>query len=1223
MNNVKMDQQSINPIVSNNNHHSSNQISNYGESPNQLIDAYEQALEQLSNEQIYDRFDHQFQADETGKLRGYPPFRESESGTSFTVFPDGGFYDSGDDFGGYASDYIHSLKVGYWEKAKGGDFAEAVRALCSKAGLPFPDQGLSEADVQQINFWQRKKEALSEVYQCCYNRLWGSSEQAAQALTYLHRRGFSDEGIADLGIGLYCHNEVEAHLIEKGFTETEIQEFGFHPRYNDYLTYPWYTANGEPLTVYFRYYQKTPPAGKSKTYALKGQRSKRSPLFMNWAVQAGDKELTFVEGVNDAALLQSLGQTNVIASVAASFSGDQIQHLKRHRIESVTLVNDPDAGGTSGTMSNIKSLTEAGIDCYVPQHLPNDADPDEFVTQYGISAWKEHLKTAQNGIAWVIDHFLNQYRDGTDRGRDRAIDEIYQYLAKFKLDDSQRSKLETKINCILGEKLGINVEAINLRATGKHVSSNSLSKQDAIGKIDELIEQNLSNSELQVQLKELEKTTGWRKSELDKLYKTRFDELEKRETRQNTKEELDQFLQIGQKQVKLAEVLEPNLAEALADYARLKGSIDEVVITTLLPIVACQVPKGTKLELIKNHFYANPIMYTCLIAESGSGKTPIRDGLKAPLEDYQQQLEQQWKDQLEQWKLDKERVKQHNKDKNADPLPEPEKPVKKSIFTDQFTGEALCRMMLNNPEHGILLDQEELVSLIKTADQYRGKGDDIEKLLKARDGGSFKVDRMKDEESYYVPESSISINGGIQPEVLQKHMDLNDPNGFWARFFFCQAPSIKTKFPRKGNSVDAVDVYPVLNHLYTRIRGLKPHIYEMDDEAHDLYANWCDHLSDELEEEDRQGVRAVLSKLRKHTGELALLLHLINHETPDHYVGMETVKKAIHLAQFYLDQLLSVHLDSKGSQDELSPKLKAIVELSQEQGWITARNVQRGSHKRKFKDDSAHHIRELFAELEELGYGITRTENNSTQYCNLDEGDTSDTSDNTPQSLIGKDSGCHQASDNASDTPSDQETLGKHENVTDSVTKNNQVGDTLQSSQDKTSEEAVTNVAAVTRDSENVESHWGQNNHSHNQTVIDSKASGDNPSGQVNANHHANADNTATPAAKAPTETVAETDPNYHSLKSDMIKQNQMVLARYGFDKTFIEKAIAQIDQTEVEDPPKTIQCQYRDHLWEIQLLNEEKAIGRCKPSEEDPQAKENVVSLIGSEFDIEPTLSL
>ena len=56
-----------------------------------LIKFAEDIINRLSSEQIYNLSNHDFQADGNGKPRGKPPFRESFSGSSFTVYLDKGF----------------------------------------------------------------------------------------------------------------------------------------------------------------------------------------------------------------------------------------------------------------------------------------------------------------------------------------------------------------------------------------------------------------------------------------------------------------------------------------------------------------------------------------------------------------------------------------------------------------------------------------------------------------------------------------------------------------------------------------------------------------------------------------------------------------------------------------------------------------------------------------------------------------------------------------------------------------------------------------------------------------------------------------------------------------------------------------------------------------------------------------------------------------------------
>ena len=64
----------------------------------------------------------------------------------------------------------------------------------------------------------------------------------------------------------------------------------------------------------------------------------------------------------DAALLQSQGNKRVCAYAARSCSQQQIETMKRHRIESVVLCGDPDAGGQNGTDSNLVRLMNVGME---------------------------------------------------------------------------------------------------------------------------------------------------------------------------------------------------------------------------------------------------------------------------------------------------------------------------------------------------------------------------------------------------------------------------------------------------------------------------------------------------------------------------------------------------------------------------------------------------------------------------------------------------------------------------------------------------------------------------------------------------------------------------------------------------------------------------------------------------------------------------------------------
>jgi putative DNA primase/helicase len=179
---------------------------------------------------------------------------------------------------------------------------------------------------------------------------------------------------------------------------------------------------------------------------------------MDRALAEGHKELIYVEGVNDAAILQARGMTNVVASVSAGFDKNQIETLKRHGIESVILLNDADDGGCKGTFNNIRNLTNAGIDAYAPQDgLPENVDPDEYINQYGVEALKTLLSDPQHGIKWVVSRICSGYNTSSDKEARKAYNEVCRWIK----NNISQYKMDAYLRKILNEALYIELGAID------------------------------------------------------------------------------------------------------------------------------------------------------------------------------------------------------------------------------------------------------------------------------------------------------------------------------------------------------------------------------------------------------------------------------------------------------------------------------------------------------------------------------------------------------------------------------------------------------------------------------------------------------------------------------------------------------------------------------------------------------------------------------------------
>lgn len=420
----------------------------------------DEAYSRLTVEQIYTHPSHQFK--QSGeKYRGGCPYHDSQSGTSFSVTAGSLLFNcAGCQSGGSAIGYLHSLKVGRWEKPRGKDFIEAAKHLAQIAGMTFPDFERSPEEIEKVRQWESRREILQAVVEYGEEVLWSS--HGIDARNYLiHERGFTEEQIKSLNLGLYLnYKEVEKVLLAKGHNLDDAKNAGvIRSELKGYILFPWSDSQGRPLTIYGRYQDKVPPEGKPKTIALKGEGTKQSPLYFDRVLKAGHTDIVLVEGVIDAALLQVKGDTRVCAYVGASCSDLQIKTLVHRRIKSVTLCGDPDTGGDNGTMSNIKRIMSVDIDVYVAPKLTDGLDPDEFVNKVGIEGWKNHIDNAVHAFTYMARFILHKHDITNDRGKISAISEAFNYTKKF---TQQKSKLsiEALFWAEICERLGIDKQEL-------------------------------------------------------------------------------------------------------------------------------------------------------------------------------------------------------------------------------------------------------------------------------------------------------------------------------------------------------------------------------------------------------------------------------------------------------------------------------------------------------------------------------------------------------------------------------------------------------------------------------------------------------------------------------------------------------------------------------------------------------------------------------------------
>jgi hypothetical protein len=122
---------------------------------------------------------------------------------------------------------------------------------------------------------------------------------------------------------------------------------------------------------------------------------------------------------------------------------------------------------------------------------------------------------------------------------------------------------------------------------------------------------------------ELQKANNCSLAAIERLADQIESEVDLEESRAERASEISNLQKIGKYQLTLSDYLDKQYAIPLEKVAGWLGTTPAAMLTTLYPVIASLLRVGTKLELIKEtDFYALPIIYSGIVAESGSGKSP-------------------------------------------------------------------------------------------------------------------------------------------------------------------------------------------------------------------------------------------------------------------------------------------------------------------------------------------------------------------------------------------------------------------------------------------------------------------------------------------------------------------------------------------------------------------------------------------------------------------------
>ncbi len=355
----------------------------------------------------------------------------------------------------------------------GVTFLEAMKTLAERYGIPMP-QRTEHADREE-----RIRQAIfrmNEIAQRVFRQAL-LSNHGAEARAYLKSRGVSPETAEEFGIGLsersgnilaqaLQREGFHAELLEKsGLVIKRNEGEGFFDRFRGRLMFPIQNEAGKIVGFAGRVLAK----GDEPKYLNSPETDvyKKSRVLYNIhrAREAARKEGRFVlvEGYMDVIGLSAAGLGEAVASCGTSLTSDQVRLMKRFA-DKVTVNFDPDAGGARGAERSIEILLHESVRVKILE-LSNDLDPDEFIEQQGIEAYRTLLDRAPNYYFWLADQ-LRKRHEKSPEGRARVLQQLLPAVMKIP-DKIERASLAGDLASYIGVERGMLLEQFKKAAADK------------------------------------------------------------------------------------------------------------------------------------------------------------------------------------------------------------------------------------------------------------------------------------------------------------------------------------------------------------------------------------------------------------------------------------------------------------------------------------------------------------------------------------------------------------------------------------------------------------------------------------------------------------------------------------------------------------------------------------------------------------------------------------
>ncbi|MDF3351594.1 DUF3987 domain-containing protein [Sulfitobacter sp. KE34] len=396
--------------------------------------------------------------------------------------------------------------------------------------------------------------------------------------------------------------------------------------------------------------------------------------------------------------------------------------------------------------------------------------------------------------------------------------------------------------------------------------------------------------------------------------------------------------------------------------ARQIGCDPSGLAVAALTACAAAIPDNVKIKVQahSDKWHESARLWAVVIGPPSSKKTPLISAASESLRNLDQELFLSWR----QEKLAYNRLPKEDRLGTTPP------PVRRLVIEDT-TVEAAQGVLIGST-WGICILQDELSGFFGAMEKYSGAGaaHDRSVYMRGYNGGPFVINRKKNEEEggVYIPNLSISILGGIQPDVIRRITEKASDDGLIQRFL-----PIILQPAKVGADVPAPDVTVPFDNLVRALHRMKADtLLSFDETAQAIFEEvQAKHVK-------LQAIEMMYTQLASHIGKydgifarLCVVWHCI--ENPDlealpPYISGRTASRVREfLHGFLLKHAFSFYagtLDSPDGHDRL--RALAAYILAHRKTELKNRDVQ--SSVRTLRGLKERDIRPLFEQLAALGW---------------------------------------------------------------------------------------------------------------------------------------------------------------------------------------------------------------------------------------------------------------